>query len=394
MVLFLVAESYGIDPEPKPPLDSLQPSQTVIPFLPKAQPEGATGADSLKSDSLKSDSLAAKEAPVPYCSDGVRATTPPFIRKFGKVPFDRKVVTITDPVNTLARCCVNPYGEIIGAEVVRTSTIPLLDEIALNCATRFSVDPAVNIDEYVTSSVLYRVTFKPGKESKVLYGRYDIGELEFALVGPDTSMPIPKVVESDTLLANAGPADLNEALRENREGQKSDSLRTPLLSSKRGGDSLGLKPSPTLAQESGKKEEKGGKGTKGEKGEKSEKALAPPAKPKRPDRSPKKEEEPIPDLEAVIAVDQLARVTKSERVAYPKEAITNGLEGTVWIATLVDTRGKAREHRVWKTSGNAKFDQAALQAVPTFRFEAAMREGKPVMTWLKHKIEFRLTSLE
>jgi TonB family protein len=366
---------HAVETEPTPPADSVRVSSNDSAKYLDSAGIANLASDSSRVDSLKSDSAAIK---LPLCSEGVRATIAPTFKKFGRVSYDRKIVTLTEPVTSLVRCCIDVDGTVLGSEIAQSCTIPLLDEIAVRSASRHTVLPGKVIDEIVQTAAFFKVTFKLGKESRKLYGRYEIGELEYAFIGLDTTLPklgsdasVDSMIPESLLIAaqNAAPGSkamtsLDSARMVAMGRVETDDTRVGSRSPK---DSTGK---PVASNSGGKKNTK----------EKSGKA-----------KPPKKEEELIPDVDAVIAVDQLALITRAEKASYPREEAKNRVEGTVWIASLIDSKGRAREHKIWKSSGNAKFDQAAMQAAVTFKYQAAQRDGKPIMTWLKHRIEFRLS---
>jgi protein TonB len=75
---------------------------------------------------------------------------------------------------------------------------------------------------------------------------------------------------------------------------------------------------------------------------------------------------------------------------YPPRCLRMGIEGTVRVRVLVGEDGRPQEVTVGKTSGEAALDQAAMDAVRTWRFEPARRNGVPVRAWAIIPIEFKL----
>ncbi|MCK4301384.1 MAG: energy transducer TonB [candidate division Zixibacteria bacterium] len=76
---------------------------------------------------------------------------------------------------------------------------------------------------------------------------------------------------------------------------------------------------------------------------------------------------------------------------YPTEAKKSGIEGTVWIKSLVDADGNAVKVMLAKTSGSDLLDKAALIAAEKNRFKPAVQDGKPVAVWVTFKTEFVLS---
>jgi protein TonB len=75
---------------------------------------------------------------------------------------------------------------------------------------------------------------------------------------------------------------------------------------------------------------------------------------------------------------------------YPPRCLRMGIEGTVRVRVLVGEDGRPQEVTVGKTSGEAALDQAAIEAVRSWRFEPAKRNGVPVRAWAIVPIEFKL----
>jgi protein TonB len=84
----------------------------------------------------------------------------------------------------------------------------------------------------------------------------------------------------------------------------------------------------------------------------------------------------------------------SQRVepAYPATSRRQGEEGTVRVKVLVDERGRPQEVAVAQSSGFARLDEAALQAVRRWRFVAATNGERAVTAWTQVAITFRLTA--
>lgn len=75
---------------------------------------------------------------------------------------------------------------------------------------------------------------------------------------------------------------------------------------------------------------------------------------------------------------------------YPPRCLRLGLEGTVRVRVLVGEDGRPQEVTIGKSSGEAALDEAAMEAVRYWRFEAAKRNGVPVRAWAVVPIEFKL----
>lgn len=75
---------------------------------------------------------------------------------------------------------------------------------------------------------------------------------------------------------------------------------------------------------------------------------------------------------------------------YPARCLRLGIEGRVQLRVLVGENGRVQEATIGQSSGDASLDEAALEAVHRWRFEAARRDGMPVRAWVIVPIEFKL----
>jgi periplasmic protein TonB len=76
--------------------------------------------------------------------------------------------------------------------------------------------------------------------------------------------------------------------------------------------------------------------------------------------------------------------------AYPPRAVEFGLTGTVLVRARVTPDGSTEETRLWRSSGHALLDAAALAAVRRWAFEPASVEGRRVEAWVEVPVHFRL----
>lgn len=76
--------------------------------------------------------------------------------------------------------------------------------------------------------------------------------------------------------------------------------------------------------------------------------------------------------------------------AYPRRARRLEQEGEALIRVKLDPRGNAAEVLVWKSSGFALLDDAAITAVRHWKFVPAERSGKPVIAWVEIPVRFAL----
>ena len=82
--------------------------------------------------------------------------------------------------------------------------------------------------------------------------------------------------------------------------------------------------------------------------------------------------------------------SKQPRPAYPADARDDGVEGTVVLVATVDTDGKVAEARVEKGSGDKRLDRAAEKGIRQWTYSPALRDGVPVKSSVRVRVEFRL----
>jgi periplasmic protein TonB len=120
-----------------------------------------------------------------------------------------------------------------------------------------------------------------------------------------------------------------------------------------------------------------------------EEAVAPPT------------ENPMPASENAIAastasgaVAQDLKTSNRVEPTYPSSSRRAGEEGTVRLKVLVDEKGRPRDVAVATSSGFARLDQAAMDAVRKWRFVAATDGANAITVWTQVAITFRLTNAQ
>jgi protein TonB len=83
-------------------------------------------------------------------------------------------------------------------------------------------------------------------------------------------------------------------------------------------------------------------------------------------------------------------VAHSTQPAYPPMSRRMNEEGVVALAVLVDERGRPAEVRVEHSSGFPRLDQAAVEGLRKWRFQAAVRDGVATRAWTTVRVRFRL----
>ena len=110
-------------------------------------------------------------------------------------------------------------------------------------------------------------------------------------------------------------------------------------------------------------------------------------------------ETPMPASNNAVAateatVGQAAQDLKtSTRIepTYPPASRRASEEGTVRLKVLVDESGRPKDVQVAQSSGFARLDDAAKQAVRRWKFVAATDGAKAISVWTQVSITFRLT---
>lgn len=75
---------------------------------------------------------------------------------------------------------------------------------------------------------------------------------------------------------------------------------------------------------------------------------------------------------------------------YPASALRSGVEGNVLIRAEIDAGGTPTDVGFARRSGNRELDRAALNAVRSWRFRPALRNGKAVASAVQVPVDFVL----
>jgi len=106
--------------------------------------------------------------------------------------------------------------------------------------------------------------------------------------------------------------------------------------------------------------------------------------------STNKKDEVYPKSDEFVKLDSVPEMIKMVNPEYPKEAKKKGIEGDVWIKSLIDKEGKVIKAIVSKSSGNKMLDKSALDAARDCKFSPGIQDDKPVACWISYKITFKL----
>lgn len=95
----------------------------------------------------------------------------------------------------------------------------------------------------------------------------------------------------------------------------------------------------------------------------------------------------IPEPDATFSQ---ARILRSAEPPYPFASIRRGEEGMVYVRIWLSASGRIDDAKIERSSGFANLDEAALKAVRTWRFAAAMSGGQGVNTSVIVPVKFEL----
>lgn len=124
-----------------------------------------------------------------------------------------------------------------------------------------------------------------------------------------------------------------------------------------------------------------------------------PSKPVKPVERPDQHQAPVPSTrtpttrhaEAAPVIRKAYPLYKENPPpAYPRLARRRGWQGTVRLDVLVKETGRVSEARVAVSSNHKILDQAALEAVKTWRFEPGRKGDEPIAMWIRVPIRYNL----
>ncbi|KAA3616127.1 MAG: energy transducer TonB [Calditrichaeota bacterium] len=82
-------------------------------------------------------------------------------------------------------------------------------------------------------------------------------------------------------------------------------------------------------------------------------------------------------------------------VVYPEVAIKAGLEGTVYLKCLINTKGEVERTEILKSSGtDIGFEEAAQLALAKVQWKPAQQRDRSVKVWVSVPVRFSLTQLK
>ncbi len=87
-------------------------------------------------------------------------------------------------------------------------------------------------------------------------------------------------------------------------------------------------------------------------------------------------------------------ISHPKPINYPRWAIRQGWQGDFNIAIEVLKTGKVGRYKVMKSTGHTVLDQAATEAVQSWTFYPAVKNGQFVVTCIQIPVRFQLDSQE
>lgn len=100
------------------------------------------------------------------------------------------------------------------------------------------------------------------------------------------------------------------------------------------------------------------------------------------------------DLAALVPKSSCGSAEKTDcskcQPVWPQASLRNEEQGTVVLAFLIDTDGKAIDSKIVKTSGYRRLDAAARYALAQCTYKPGTADGKPVMGWMQTTFIWKL----
>lgn len=88
--------------------------------------------------------------------------------------------------------------------------------------------------------------------------------------------------------------------------------------------------------------------------------------------------------------DANLQVTRRVEPNYPPASRRAGEQGTAVFSVLVDASGHPQDVKVQSSSGFARLDQSAMEAIRRWMFNPAVRGSQKVAAWTSVRVKFQL----
>ncbi|MFZ5981208.1 MAG: energy transducer TonB [Candidatus Zixiibacteriota bacterium] len=98
----------------------------------------------------------------------------------------------------------------------------------------------------------------------------------------------------------------------------------------------------------------------------------------------------LPSADEFVPLEVLPEMTYTEKPVYPEKAEEAGIEGMVWVRSLIDKDGSVVKSEISKSSGSEELDKSALAAAPKCLFKPGKNDKQPVASWVTYKVVFTL----
>jgi protein TonB len=93
---------------------------------------------------------------------------------------------------------------------------------------------------------------------------------------------------------------------------------------------------------------------------------------------------------APVRTAPVVRAESCETPSYPAASLRAGETGRVSLSFLIDVSGKVLESKVERSSGHARLDEAARNALELCRFKPGTLDGKPERAWARLQYEWKI----
>ena len=86
--------------------------------------------------------------------------------------------------------------------------------------------------------------------------------------------------------------------------------------------------------------------------------------------------------------DEAPKMLSAIKIAYPKEAKKNGIDGIVTVSVLISKTGLVEEAEI--VDGIPELDESAIKAIKKVKFKPGKHKGKPVNVWIDVPVHFEI----
>ncbi|HOW58416.1 MAG TPA: energy transducer TonB [Candidatus Omnitrophota bacterium] len=83
-------------------------------------------------------------------------------------------------------------------------------------------------------------------------------------------------------------------------------------------------------------------------------------------------------------------VAMPKNIRYPSWARREGFQGKLVVAIEILEDGNVGKWRIARSTGNEKLDQSTVESILTWKFQPAMKQGRPIRTFIEVPVNFEL----